>query len=184
MMDLRELTRRFTRPGRLEAIFVRPQRGVPATSLDWVLAETGQGLVGDRSSSMRRSVPSGTSKRQVTLMQAEHLQVVANWLGRQRLDPALLRRNLVVSGFNLLAARSPFSGQVLHVRLGNEVVLQITGPCDPCSKMEATLGAGAYNALRGHGGVTARVLSGGRLAVGDLVQVELPAAENPSDPTT
>jgi MOSC domain-containing protein YiiM len=38
--------------------------------------------------------------------------------------------------------------------------------------MEAALGPGGFNALRGHGGVTARVLRDGRLAIGDRVIVE------------
>lgn len=171
MLGLRDLTQRVIGTGRLEAILLRPERGVAAVAVEAVLAEAGRGLIGDRSSA-RRASPPGGSKRQVTLLQAEHLPLIAGWIGREALDAALLRRNLVVGGLNLLSARSPFSDQVLHVRIGEQVVLQLTGPCDPCSKMEAALGPGGYNALRGHGGLTARVLTGGRLAVGDSVRVK------------
>jgi MOSC domain-containing protein YiiM len=48
-------------------------------------------------------------------------------------------------------------------------VLRITGPCAPCSRMEAALGPGGYAALRGHGGWCAEVLAAGALSVGDGV---------------
>lgn len=165
MNDLRSLVAEFPLAGRLDAIFLRPARGVPALQPLECRALEGFGLEGDRAASGR-----GGGKRQVTLLQAEHLAVVAALLRRASLDPADLRRNLVVSGLNLLAARSLFADQPVRLLIGDETVLEVTGPCEPCSKMQDKLGAGAYNVLRGHGGVTARVLQGGRIAIGDSVQ--------------
>lgn len=162
---MRELSTRFPRPGRLEAILLRAERGVAAHPVGQVQALAGFGLAGDRAARRKATA----SKRQVSLIQAEHLPVIAALMGAERIDPADLRRNLVISGLNLLAARALFRDQPLYLRIGSEVVLEITGACAPCSRMEAVLGPGGYNALRGHGGVTARVLADGILRVGDAV---------------
>ena len=167
--DLRSLTAYFPREGRLEAILLRPARGAPMHSLDAVCALPARGLEGDRSAAREPTSPSG-GKRQVSLIQAEHLPVIALLAGLPDIDASRLRRNLVVGGLNLIAARSLFKDQPLILRLGDEVTLELTGPCEPCSLMEAALGPGGYNAMRGHGGLTARVLQGGRLRVGDAVR--------------
>lgn len=167
--DLRTLTQHMSQAGTLEAIYLRPQRGMPCQAVTTAQARAGQGLIGDRSASKPARVGL-TSKRQVTLIQAEHLAVIAALSGNPQLKAADLRRNLVVSGLNLLAAKSLFKDQALQLVIG-EVCLEITGPCEPCSKMETLLGYGGYNAMRGHGGVTARVLQGGTLSIQDTVQL-------------
>lgn len=156
---LRTLMETFPIEGRLEWIGLRPGRRAPLQSMNHVEVIADHGLAGDHKAQR------AGGKRQVTLIQREHLATVAQLLRREAIDPALLRRNLLVSGINLLALRGE------RFRIGG-VLLEGTGPCEPCSRMEELLGAGGYNAMRGHGGITARVISGGVIAVGDGVVYE------------
>lgn len=174
MDDLLSLTARFPRAGRVDAVYLRPGRERAAVSVASARALVDRGLEGDRSAAKPPARPGG-SKRQLTLIQAEHLPLIRLWSGREVAD-ADFRRNLVVSGINLLAQHSLFADQPLQVRIGPDVLIVVTGPCDPCSKMEALLGPGGYNAMRGHGGTTARVIHGGVISVGDVVTVEPGAA--------
>lgn len=146
--------------GRVVWIGLRPQRRIAPVRVDAAEAKPGQALTGDHGRG---------GKRAVTLIQAEHLAAVAAMLGRaapEALDPALLRRNLVVAGINLLALRNR------RFRVGG-VLLEGTGHCHPCSRMEEALGAGGFNAMRGHGGITATVLEGGIVREGDRVVLAL-----------
>lgn len=155
-MSLFELMKNFPAPGVVRWIGVRPARGAEVTPLSEVAIGLENGLQGDRYHGKPGSV------RQVTLIQAEHLEVVARLLGRKTIDPALLRRNIVVEGMNLLALRSQ------EFELGTAVLVG-TGNCAPCSQMEKALGPGGYNAMRGHGGITASVIQPGVVRVGDSV---------------
>lgn len=156
--QLRSLMDNFPHTGRLEWISVRPTRREPIVEVAYAETIAGRGLVGDRCASAARN-----SKRQVTLIQAEHLVPVAQLMRADAVRPAMLRRNLVVSGINILALKD----QVFTI---GEVVLEGTGRCEPCSRMEENLGPGGCNAMRGHGGITARIIEGGVLHIGDPVR--------------
>ena len=153
---LRQLLETLPQRGRVEWIGIRPERGADMLAVSEIRIERGSGLEGDRFRGRE------ASPRQVTLIQHEHLAVIAACLGIDAVSPALLRRNIVVSGVNLLALKDK------QFQIG-EAVLEFSGACHPCSKMETALGAGGYNALRGHGGITARVIEPGLLRVGDPV---------------
>ncbi len=104
-----------------------------------VLATAGRGLDGDRYA--------GGGKRQLTLIQEEHLYAVGfNFGSSNMIDPALTRRNVVVKGINLLSLK----GKVFRI---GDAIAEYTGECHPCSRMEDVLGVGGYNAMRGHGGI-------------------------------
>jgi MOSC domain-containing protein YiiM len=123
--------------------------------VDAVEAIEGRGLAGDRAAG---------GNRQVTLVQAEHLPVIAGFMGVPVLPPVQLRRNLVVEGINLVALSK------LRFSIG-EVILVGTGPCAPCSKLDELIGPGGFQAVRGHGGITAKIERGGTIRVGDRIRV-------------
>lgn len=168
--SLKDLLAVFPREGTLVWIGLRPTRRAPPVAVESALLLAGRGLEGDH-----RSAGRGGGKRQVTLLQAEHLEALARLTGRDALDPGLLRRNLVVAGINLLALHNR------RFRLG-DALLEGTGHCHPCSRMEENLGPGGYNAVRGHGGITARVLEGGQLRLGDRLRPEPEEPERPEHP--
>lgn len=159
LKPLQVLLNTLPQVGRVDWIGIRPARGVPMIACDTVQIILDKGLEGDRFSG-RSGNP-----RQVTLIQKEHLAVIAACLERADLPPALLRRNIVVSGINLLALKEK------QFRLG-DAVLAFSGLCHPCSKMERELGPGGYNSVRGHGGITARVISAGSVGLGDALRYE------------
>ena len=160
MLTLDKLRNTLPQTGRLEWLATRPARGESMVVADQLVLDTTQGIIGDRYAGR-------SGERQVTLIQAEHLVVVANLTAPNGtppgpIDPASLRRNLVVAGINLLALDKQI------VRIG-AAQLEVTGRCHPCSRMERVLGPGGYNAMRGHGGITARVVTGGTIKIGDTV---------------
>jgi len=159
---LQKLMDTMPQQGTVTWIGIRPKRKAPLLSVNEAEAITLQKLAGDHFSG------SATSKRQITLIQQEHLDLIASVMQLPHLTPGMLRRNVVVKGINLHAFKDK------RFWVGN-VLLEYTGDCHPCSRMEEVLGAGGYNAVRGHGGITARIIQGGLLTVGDSVRMESPS---------
>ncbi|MEM5343990.1 MOSC domain-containing protein [Paraburkholderia azotifigens] len=126
------------------------------SAVEAAMIDTDAGLIGDHYASR-------AGARQVTLIQAESLRSIASHLGRSNVAAFDLRRNIVTEGINLMALKDR------QFRIG-EAVLQTTGECHPCSRMEDVLGVGGYNAVRGFGGITARVVRGGSIRIGDAIE--------------
>ncbi len=155
---LATLTGTFPRSGTVEWIGIRPASRQPIEVVEQVEAIPGEGLTGDRFKGKPES------KRQVTFIQAEHLEAVAKFMGVERISPELTRRNIVVRGINLFSLKN-------HTFCVGTALFEMTGLCYPCSRMEENLGEGGYNAMRGHGGITARVIQQGIVRLGDAVTV-------------
>lgn len=164
-MTLRDLLRSSVPVGRVVWIGARPGPGAPMVALDEVELLADRGVAGDRAATRRGK------KRQVSLLQAEHLPAIAALSGHA-VSPAQCRRNLVVEGINLASLRKATFG------IG-EAILVERGPCHPCSKMDRTIGPGAFQAMRGHGGILAQVLTGATIRMGAPVRLLDVSVANP-----
>lgn len=156
MADKSQLKRTLPQQGQVEWIGIRPVKREPIKVLDRVKVLE-KGLEGDH-------YAGGSGNRSVTLIQAEHIPTIASLLHRGKVDPIDLRRNIVVSGINLLALKER------EFKIGT-AILKMTGLCHPCSRMEEIFGEGGYNAVRGHGGINARVILPGEIRLNDRVEV-------------
>ena len=148
----------FPHNGEVVWLGIRKERRTSPILMEVVEAIAGKGLTGDHYAGK-----SGT--RQVTLIQYEHIMAIASFLNLDYLDPGLLRRNIVIKGINLLALKER------KFRVG-AAILEMTGQCHPCSRMEENLGPGGYNAMRNHGGITARILKSGLIKLYDPLIVD------------
>lgn len=155
MKSIKELKATMPQTGKVEWIGLRPERKATLVEVESVAIGIESGLSGDHNTNKG-------GKRMITLIQKEHIDMIEKVLGRA-VSPLDLRRNIVVSGINLLALHDQ------DFMIGNDIILRGTGHCVPCSRMEHNLGLGGYNAMRGHGGITATVVSGGELRLGDMV---------------
>ncbi len=151
---LKELFANLPQQGTVEWIGIRHKKRSPLTVVE-VIKVLPIGLEGDHYAGR-------SGNRSVTLIQQEHIEAIASLLHKEKIQPEGLRRNIVVSGINLLALKER------EFKIGS-AILQMTGLCHPCSRMEEAFGAGGYNAVRGHGGINARVIQPGVITLQDSV---------------
>ncbi|MFL5319699.1 MAG: MOSC domain-containing protein [Myxococcaceae bacterium] len=124
-----------------------------------------RGLSGDRHAERRSG-----GKRQL-------LVVDARTHGELSLEPGVLKENVVIEGLDLEALPA---GQRIGV---GEAVIELTGPCVPCNKLEK-IRPGLLEQSWGRRGQLAKVLRGGTITLGDpaaLLDVN-PDAEKPIRP--
>ena len=138
--------------GEVVSIHVVRHREGAAEALEQAMVHANYGLEGDWRSRRNRA-------GQLTLIEAETLEEVGRLLGSP-IPPGTSRRQIVVRFVHL----NELIGQ--RIRLSSLRIFVET-PCDPCVRMESTIGTGAKTALEGRGGVRCHVLVGGELCVGD-----------------
>jgi len=154
-MTIKELMNTIPQVGKVEFISIRPEKRGDPIEVTSVVINKENGLEGDHYSKV--------GNRMVTVIQQEHLDAVASIL-KKPIDPLLTRRNIVVSGINLISLKDQ------QFKIGS-TILETTGECVPCSRMEENFGEGGYNAMRGHGGITCKVIEAGACSLGDDVKL-------------
>lgn len=145
-------------PGRLVGIARRGQRRAP-------MQEIAQGLISLEAGLADDFKGAKFPLRQITVLAREAWEAAAVDSGDPGLPWTVRRANLLVEGVELPRAK----GGVLRV---GAVRLEVTGQTYPCIRMEEAR-PGLLKALARdwRGGVTCRVLSGGRVGHGDAVEV-------------
>jgi MOSC domain-containing protein YiiM len=141
--------------GRVEAIFISPQRGELPHPVGSVTGVAGKGLEGNR------YFDSGRPEQELTLIEAEQLDYVRTEHGLE-IDAAATGRNILTRGVDLNA----LVGE--RFRVGG-IECRGIELCEPCTTMQARTVPGAIKALVHRAGLNAEILVGGEVRPGDPV---------------
>jgi MOSC domain-containing protein YiiM len=101
---------------------------------------------------------------QVTLIEGEHLDYIEDELGI-RVKNGEHRRNIITRGIRLDEMRRK------RFRIG-QAILEYDRPRPPCRHVQELSEPGMTRALKGRGGICARVVKGGRIRAQDVIEVE------------
>ena len=150
--------------GFVEAIYVAPRGGARAERVGEARALEGRGLEGDRySGGTGHWSRFGLRACEVTVVEAEDLEAMQREAGVRVIDGEH-RRNVVVRGLNLADLRRK------RFRIG-EAVFEYQKPCSICRHVERLTEPGMTDALKGRGGICARVVEGRTIREGDPIIV-------------
>jgi MOSC domain-containing protein YiiM len=133
----------------------QPPGSFPLVEVSEVECVAGRGLRGDRYLDFRKNY-----KGQITFFSAEVFEKLCANFGINDKPAGALRRNLIVSGVDLLSL------------IGREFKIQGvrfhgTEHCAPCDWMNLAFAPGAEQFLKGNAGLRAQILSDGMITVGE-----------------
>jgi MOSC domain-containing protein YiiM len=151
---------------KIEQIFISPAHNfvghygqAPGTSplveKERIECVAGQGLLGDRYFNHREDY-----KGQITFFSAEIFERLRARFGIREKPAGVLRRNVIVSGVDLLS----LIGCEFEIQ---GVKFRGTQHCAPCEWMDVAIAPGAKEFLKENGGLRAKILTDGELHVGD-----------------
>ncbi len=133
------------------ALHVCPAHRAPMQPVAVAQAVADFGLEGDRHAK-------AGSRRQVLLIEKETLDALD-------LAPGTVRENITTQGADLMSLAP---GR--RLRLGPDVVLEVTGTCSPCQRLDEVRD-GLSQEMAERRGVNARVVAGGSIRPGDAIVV-------------
>jgi hypothetical protein len=154
LVPIFEITRLYISPGHNFFGHERDQPSSnPALEVPSVWCVAGKGIEGDRFFDYKESY-----KGQITFFEEETYADLCAQLGIWDRSPSVFRRNVLTRGLRL-------NDLIGHEFTIGDVRLLGTEESRPCFWMDRAFGPGAQAALKGRGGLRARILSTGRLAV-------------------
>lgn len=148
--------------GHVEHIHIAPAEGQPVQSVDEIKAVMGVGVVGDRYADHSGHWDDSKVGRELTLVEAEALDMLARDHGIE-LQAGETRRNLTTRGVEL----NDLVGQTFRV---GDVLMKGTDLCHPCQYLTDLVGKPILRPLAGRGGLRVQLLSSGVIRTGDPVE--------------
>jgi MOSC domain-containing protein YiiM len=148
----------------VEEIYVAGKGSAAMERVEEVRTIEGCGIEGDRYCEGTGYWTSYGDVCEVTLISSEDLDFIQDELGI-RVRSGEHRRNIVTRGVKLRDLRGR------RFRVG-ETLLEYDRPRPPCRHVQDLSEPGMTRALKGRGGICARVIRGGRIRAGDVLEVE------------